>query len=84
MLVQVESREAASQNNFGSVAALLAASSAFAAAPAIQIPRIDRPPTPADFEAMHPIPAVSEHMVKVTGFIAREPADGAQPTQDTE
>jgi Domain of unknown function (DUF5916) len=68
----------------GSVAALLAASSAFAAAPTIQIPRIDRPPTLADFEAMHPIPAVSEHMVKVTGFIAREPADGAQPTQDTD
>ena len=68
----------------GSVAALLAASSAFAAAPTLQIPRIDRPPTLADFEAMHPIPAVSEHMVKVTGFIAREPADGAQPTQDTD
>jgi hypothetical protein len=68
----------------GSVAALLATSSAFAAAPTIQIPRIDRPPTLADFEAMHPIPAVSEHMVKVTGFIAREPADGAQPTQDTD
>src|SRR5499427_1113356 len=67
-----------------SLAALLAASSAFAAAPTIQIPRIERPPTLADFEAMHPIPAVSEHMVKVTGFIAREPADGAQPTQDTD
>jgi hypothetical protein len=68
----------------GSVAAFVAASSAFAAAPTIQIPRIERPPTLADFEAMHPIPAVSEHMVKVIGFIAREPADGAQPTQDTE
>jgi hypothetical protein len=67
-----------------SFVALLAASSAFAAAPTIQIPRIERPPTLADFEAMHPIAAVSEHMVKVTGFIAREPADGAQPTQDTD
>lgn len=67
-----------------SLAALLAASGAFAATPTIQIPRIDRPPTLADFEAMHPIPSVSEHMVKVTGFVAREPADGAQPTQDTD
>ena len=33
---------------------------------------------------MHPGAAVAEHMLKVTGFIAREPADGAQPTQDTD
>lgn len=65
-------------------AVLLAASSAFAAAPTIQIPRIERPPTLADFEAMHPIPSLSQQMLKVTGFIAREPADGAQPTQDTD
>src|SRR5215472_14862665 len=65
-------------------AVLLAASSAFAAAPTIQIPRIERPPTLADFEAMHPIPSLSQPMLKVTGFIAREPADGAQPTQDTD
>jgi hypothetical protein len=56
----------------------------YAAAPTIQIPHIDRPPTLADFEAMHPVPAISERMLKVSGFIAREPADGAQPTQDTD
>ena len=33
---------------------------------------------------MRPIPSVAERMLKVTGFIAREPADGAQPTQDTD
>jgi len=54
------------------------------AAPAIQIPRIDSPPQLSDFEAMRPAGGVSEHMLKVTGFIAREPADGAQPTQDTD
>src|SRR5215469_14733543 len=67
-----------------SLAVLLAASSAFAAAPTIQIPRIETPPKLADFEAMRPIAPVAERMLKVTGFIAREPADGAQPTQDTD
>jgi len=56
----------------------------FGAPPAIEIPRIVTPPTLADFEEMHPVPRVSEQMLKVTGFIAREPADGAQPTQDTD
>lgn len=64
--------------------ALAMGAPSFYAAPAIQIPRIERPPTLADFEAMHPIPAVSQHMLKVTGFIAREPSDGALPTQDTD
>ena len=59
------------------LAALLGAHSAAAAPPAIQIPRIDTPPKLADFEAMRPIPSVAERMLKVTGFIAREPADGA-------
>ena len=66
------------------LAALVGAHSAAAAPPAIQIPRIDTPPKLADFEAMRPIPSVAERMLKVTGFIAREPADGAQPTQDTD
>ncbi len=57
---------------------------AYADAPAVTIPRIGRAPTLADFEAMRPDPRVSEHMLKVSGFIAREPADGAQPTQDTD
>jgi hypothetical protein len=56
----------------------------FAAPPIIQIPRVETAPTLADFEGMHPVSRVAEHMLKVTGFIAREPADGAQPTQDTD
>jgi len=56
----------------------------FAAPPAIQIPRIDLAPTLADFEDMHPDARVAGQMLKVTGFIAREPADGAEPTQNTE
>jgi len=56
----------------------------FAAPPAIQIPRIETAPRLADFEGMHPAARVGDHMLKVSGFIAREPADGAQPTQDTD
>ena len=63
---------------------LLVAPFGYAAAPNIQIPRIDTPPKLANFEAMRPAGGVSEHMLKVSGFIAREPADGAQPTQDTD
>ena len=33
---------------------------------------------------MRPVSRIAEHMLKVSGFIAREPADGAQPTQDTD
>src|SRR5579864_432023 len=55
-----------------------------AAPPEIQIPRIEKAPTLADFEDMHPSPRLAESMIKVSGFIAREPADGAQPTQDTD
>ena len=56
----------------------------YAAPPAIQIPRIEHPPKLADFEAMRPAGGVSGNMLKVSGFIAREPADGAPPTQDTD
>src|SRR5712691_68613 len=56
----------------------------FAAPPAIQIPRIDSPPTLSDFETMRPDARVAAHMLKITGFIAREPADGAEPTQNTD
>jgi hypothetical protein len=55
-----------------------------APAPTIYIPRIGSPPTLADFEDMRPSARVAAHMVKVSGFIAREPADGAKPTQDTD
>ena len=63
---------------------LLFAPFGYAAPPIIQIPHIDTPPKLGDFEAMRPAGGVSENMLKVTGFIAREPADGAQPTQDTD
>jgi len=52
--------------------------------PAIRIPRIVAPPTLADFESMRASAHIAERMLKVSGFIAREPADGAQPTQDTD
>ena len=55
-----------------------------AAPPTVQIPRIDTPPLLSDFEDMQPSARVAGKMVKVTGFIAREPADGAQPTQNTD
>jgi len=65
------------------VVVLALASFAFGTPPTIQIPRINTPPSLADFEDMQPSAGVAGHMVKVTGFIAREPADGADPTQDT-
>jgi hypothetical protein len=66
------------------LATLFLAQGALAVPPSIQIPRIDRPPKLADFEEMHPLAGIAQHMLKVTGFVAREPADGAQPTQDTD
>jgi hypothetical protein len=55
-----------------------------AAPPTIQIPRIATPPSLSDFEEMQPSTRVAGQMVKITGFIAREPADGAEPTQNTD
>jgi len=71
---------------FASVSVLLLGltSLLFAGAPAIQIPRIDTPPVLSDFETMQPPASVGGRMLKVSGFIAREPADGAIPTQDTD
>src|ERR1700716_445531 len=60
------------------------ASVALGAAPTIQIPRIETPPSLSDFEDMQPSVRVAAQMAKVTGFIAREPADGAAPTQRTD
>ncbi len=56
----------------------------FAAPPEIHIPRIASPPSLDEFESMQPDPQVAARMLKVSGFIAREPADGAEPTQDTD
>ncbi len=51
---------------------------------AIHIPRIETPPTLSDFDGMQPSARISGRMLKITGFIAREPADGAPPTQNTD
>src|SRR5882757_9051923 len=66
------------------LAVLELASLALGTAPTIQIPRIETPPSLSDFEDMKPGVRVAGRMVKVTGFIAREPADGATPTQTTD
>src|SRR5438270_3427639 len=65
-------------------AALALASPALGAAPTIQIPRIQTAPSLSDFEDMQPSVGVAGKMIKVTGFIVREPADGATPTQTTD
>jgi hypothetical protein len=67
---------------FGMV--LLLAPALLAAGPDIHIPRIDTPPTLADFNDMDANPRVAAQMLKVTDFIVREPADGTKPTQNTD
>ncbi len=64
--------------------ALLLARGVQAATPTIQIPRMEKPPTLSDFSDMAPNAQVAGQMLKVTGFIVREPADGTQPTQNTD
>jgi len=60
------------------------AAPALAAPPTISIPRIETPPTLNDFEDMKPSSRVADHMLKISGFINREPADGTQPSQNTD
>jgi hypothetical protein len=66
------------------LALLLTPGLAAATPPLIHIPRISRPPSLADFEGMQPSSGVAAEMVKVTGFIVREPADGTAPSQATD
>ncbi len=49
----------------------------------LQIPLIERPPSLDDFSGMQPSSELESMMVKVDGFIQREPRDGAPATQDT-
>jgi hypothetical protein len=63
---------------------VLLAGAAFAESPTIQIPRIDTAPVLSAFAEMQASPRVADSMLKVTGFIAREPADGVEPTQSTD
>jgi hypothetical protein len=53
-------------------------------APTIHISRIDTQPTLADFEDMKPSARVASQMLKVSGFVVREPSDGSKPSQDTD
>jgi len=59
------------------------AATAHAAGPSVTIPRVSAPPTLAEFQDMQPRDRVEREMLKISGFIAREPSDGAQPTQET-
>src|SRR5215813_5279473 len=47
----------------------------------IHIPRISRPPKLEEFESMH---SQREDMARLSGFIEKDPIDGAQPTQQTD
>src|SRR5512141_562204 len=85
MLIDLVSfRESSYRTVAVALAVMFLTSAAIAVPPVIQIPRIDAPPKLSDFEAMHPSSRLSMSMLKVSGFVAREPADGAEPTQNTD
>ena len=50
----------------------------------LHIPRLEVRPTIADFANMQPSPAVAGKMLKVDGFLQRDPKDGAPVSQKTE
>lgn len=54
------------------------------APPAIVIPRLTRGPSLDDFVTMKPAGEVATQMTKVTGFVQRNPHDGAPVSQRTE
>src|SRR5246127_496945 len=62
----------------------LLAPSLFAEGPTIRIPRIEVAPTLSDFSDMEPNAQFAGKMLKVSDFIVRDPADGAQPSQNTD
>src|SRR6266513_5810824 len=49
----------------------------------INVPRVSRPPTLADFEGMQPH-AIAAEMARLSDFIQSEPSDGSPATQRTE
>jgi hypothetical protein len=49
-----------------------------------QVPRLASGPKLADFEGMEPASDIAKKMLKVTGFIQRDPKDGAPVSQKTE
>ncbi len=50
----------------------------------LHIPRLERGPTLADFADMKPSPVFAGKMLKVDGFIQRDPKDGSPVSQKTE
>jgi len=50
----------------------------------LHIPRLEQRPTIADFLDMQPSPAIAGKMLKVDGFLQRDPKDGAPVSQKTE
>jgi len=50
----------------------------------LHIPRLEHRPTLEDFLDMQPAPAFADKMLKVEGFIQRDPKDGAPASQKTE
>ncbi|HWR34923.1 MAG TPA: DUF5916 domain-containing protein [Clostridia bacterium] len=52
---------------------------------AVRVPRLSKPPAIEDFVSMHPSRDFADgKMAKVTGFLQRNPTDGAPGTQNTE
>jgi hypothetical protein len=49
----------------------------------LNIPRIERAPTLADFEGMEPVTSLAQKMARAEGFRQRNPSDGAPATQST-
>src|SRR3974390_3949013 len=50
----------------------------------LHIPKLELRPTLGDFLDMQPSPAVAGKMLKVDGFLQRDPKDGAPASQRTE
>src|SRR5271169_3526864 len=50
----------------------------------LHIPRLEQRPTIADFLDMQPSPAIAGKMLKVDGFLQRDPKDGAPVSQKTD
>jgi hypothetical protein len=50
----------------------------------LHIPHMQKRPTIEDFESMQPSPAVAGQMLKVDGFLQRDPKDGSPISQKTE
>jgi hypothetical protein len=52
--------------------------------PAIDVPRLPRPPTLEDFLGMQPPPDLAPHVVRLQGFVQQVPEDGLPASQLTD